>query len=89
MWYTSLNHVKNKKTSFLLKAFTATLLLASAGALAAEAEAEDVSIVRDEYGVPHVVAKTSDAVMFGAGYALAQDRLASMELSRRSAVGRR
>jgi hypothetical protein len=40
-------------------------------------------------GVPHVFAETSAAVMFGAGYALAQDRLAAMELQRRGGAGRR
>lgn len=48
-----------------------------------------VTIYRDGYGVPHVVADSGAAVMFGAGRALAQDRLAAMELSRRVASGRR
>ena len=51
--------------------------------------AQKVSIHRDAMGVPHVFAETSAAVMFGAGYALAQDRLAAMELQRRGAAGRR
>jgi acyl-homoserine lactone acylase PvdQ len=48
-----------------------------------------VTIYRDAKGVPHVVGRTSAAVMFGLGYALAQDRLAQMELNRRAAQGRR
>ncbi len=51
--------------------------------------AEKVTIHRDAMGVPHVFGDTSAAVMFGAGYALAQDRLAAMELQRRGAAGRR
>ena len=34
-----------------------------------------VTIVRDEYGVPHVFGSTLEAVWFGVGYAPAQDRL--------------
>ncbi|MFL9868959.1 penicillin acylase family protein [Paraburkholderia fungorum] len=50
--------------------------------------AQQVRIDRDAMGVPHVFGNTSAAVMFGAGYAEAQDRLADMELSRRRALGR-
>ena len=48
-----------------------------------------VTIYRDAKGVPHIVGETSAAVMFGLGFALAQDRLAQMELNRRAAQGRR
>jgi len=48
----------------------------------------EVTIYRDTMGVPHVFARTSAEVMFGAGYAQAEDRLAELELARRSAVGR-
>ncbi|MFZ4381077.1 MAG: penicillin acylase family protein [Sandarakinorhabdus sp.] len=58
-------------------------------ALCGPAAAEPVTIHRDAMGVPHVFGETSAAVMFGAGYALAQDRLAAMELQRRAAAGRR
>jgi len=47
-----------------------------------------VRIDRDAMGVPHVFADTSAGVMYGAGYAEAQDRLAEMEMSRRRALGR-
>ena len=62
--------------------------LALPGAVQAQV-AEKVTIHRDAMGVPHVFADTSAAVMFGAGYALAQDRLAAMEVQRRGAAGRR
>jgi acyl-homoserine lactone acylase PvdQ len=43
----------------------------------------DVTIVRDKgYGVPHVYGSTRAGVMFGAGYAAAQDRLFLMDVLR-------
>ncbi|WP_298191241.1 penicillin acylase family protein [Novosphingobium sp.] len=47
-----------------------------------------VRIDRDAFGVPHVFGETSESVLYGAGYAEAQDRLADMEQSRRRALGR-
>ncbi|WP_139345359.1 penicillin acylase family protein, partial [Pseudocolwellia agarivorans] len=87
MWYPNLTHLRN--LSAISLAITALMTAACTTEASKPIKPKEVTIHRDEYGVPHVVAKTSDAVMFGAGYALAQDRLASMELSRRSAVGRR
>lgn len=72
---------------------TAALLHGSAAlllAMAPTAQAQEkVVISRDGFGVPHVEAETSDAVMFGAGYAIAHDRLAAMELARHNTQGRR
>ena len=56
--------------------------------LASTAHAETVRIDRDAMGVPHVFGNTAEAVLFGTGYAEAQDRLAVMEQSRRRALGR-
>lgn len=64
----------------------AALPLATAPSAQAQ---EQVSIYRDDFGVPHVQAATSGAVMFGAGYAIAHDRLAAMELARHNVQGRR
>ncbi len=47
-----------------------------------------VEIIRDASGVPHVRADDVRALFHGAGYALAQDRLAQWELARRAARGR-
>ena len=47
-----------------------------------------VSIVRDEYGVPHIFAGTKRGLAFGAGYAVAQDRLWQADLYRRQSSGR-
>ena len=49
---------------------------------------QEVTIYRDQSGVPHVFAETSEAVYYGGGYALAQDRLAEFERARRYALGR-
>ncbi len=51
-------------------------------------QAQTIRIDRDTRGVPHVFGDTAEAVLFGAGYAEAQDRLADMEQARRRAVGR-
>jgi acyl-homoserine lactone acylase PvdQ len=47
-----------------------------------------VRIVRDAYGVPAVTGTTAADVWFGMGYAVAQDRLAELELFRRQTEGR-
>lgn len=49
---------------------------------------EDVTVIRDDIGVPHIEAQ-SDADLYRAqGYVVAQDRLFQMDLSRRQASGR-
>jgi acyl-homoserine lactone acylase PvdQ len=44
-----------------------------------------LTIVRDGYGVPHIYGQTRAAVMFGAGYAAAEDRLFLMDVLRHAA----
>lgn len=46
-----------------------------------------VTIVRDEYGVPHVYGSTLESVWYGVGYAQGQDRLWQAEVLRRTATG--
>ncbi len=48
----------------------------------------EVRVVRDQYGVPHVYGQTSEDVAWGAGYALAEDRLWQMHLFRLVGEGR-
>jgi penicillin amidase len=48
----------------------------------------DVKIVRDAFGVPAVTAQSDEGAWWGAGYAVAQDRLFQMELFRRATTGR-
>lgn len=47
----------------------------------------DITIKRDEYGVPHIYASTTYALFYGYGYAIAQDRLFQLEMARRSTEG--
>lgn len=49
-----------------------------------EAQADQVMIIRDNYGVPHIFASTKEGLAFGAGYAMAQDRLWQADVFRRS-----
>lgn len=49
--------------------------------------AEDVTIKRDQYGVPHVYAETTFDLFYGYGYVVAQDRLFQMEMARRAVLG--
>jgi len=50
--------------------------------------APSVDIPRDSYGVPHIAASSWEEAFYKAGYAVAQDRLWQMELSRRISRGR-
>lgn len=47
-----------------------------------------VEVVRDENGVPHIVAESDLDLFFAQGYITAQDRLFQMEMARRQASGR-
>ena len=49
---------------------------------------EQVTIYRDAYGTPQVVADSNRGVYFGYGYAVATDRLFQMEMLKRTAEGR-
>jgi acyl-homoserine lactone acylase PvdQ len=57
---------------------TATLPLSAGGP-----ETGQVTIIRDEYGVPHVFGSTPESLWYGVGYAQAQDRLWQADLLRR------
>jgi len=57
------------------------------GGPAQESPRSGVRIARDAYGVPSVTGTTEDDVWWGAGYAVAQDRLAELELFRRRGNG--
>jgi penicillin G amidase len=47
-----------------------------------------VTIVRDDYGVPAITGGSEEDAWWGAGYAVAQDRLFQLELFRRATQGR-
>src|SRR5699024_8495021 len=48
---------------------------------------QQVTIKRDEYGVPHVYADSNYDLFYGYGYALGEDRLFQMEMARRAVLG--
>jgi penicillin amidase len=48
---------------------------------------QDVRLIRDEWGTPHVYADTIYGLYYGYGYAIAQDRLFQMEMAKRSTQG--
>ena len=49
---------------------------------------EQVEVLRNPWGVPHVFASTEEAGFFGFGYATTEDRRLPMELVRRKGAGR-
>lgn len=74
----------------LLQTRTALLLALGLGCnlVIAQTFAADVTIKRDTYGTPHVYANDVYGLFYGYGYAIAQDRLYQLEMSRRSTEGR-
>jgi penicillin amidase len=48
---------------------------------------EEIELFRDNYGVPHIYAKSFKGIYFGQGYVAAQDRLTQLEMYRRDARG--
>jgi penicillin amidase len=81
------------KTKFLSILITVAMLLGMVTTTAAGTFKEgssstgQVTIIRDEYGVPHVFGSTPEALWFGAGYAQGQDRLWEADLFRRTGTG--
>ncbi len=69
------------------KAELAARLPQTAGALRVSGPGP-VEILRDRWGIPRVYADSNEAVFFGFGYAMAQDRLWQMDYLRRRAYGR-
>ncbi|MEM2946790.1 MAG: penicillin acylase family protein, partial [Candidatus Bathyarchaeia archaeon] len=51
-------------------------------------EKDEVILIRDNFGVPHVYAKNLYGLYYGYGYALATDRLFQMEMTRRTVLGK-
>lgn len=62
-------------------------VLASCTGVAKQLPGQDVRILRDEFGVPHIYADTVHDLYYGYGYAIAQDRLFQMEMARRATQG--
>ena len=53
-----------------------------------ESISNEVTIYRDEYAIPHIIAKNEKDLYIAVGYVLAQDRLWQMDLLRRATQGR-
>ncbi len=49
---------------------------------------DKVEIIRDQWGVPHIYAKSQADLFFAQGFVHAQDRLFQMDINRRTAEGR-
>jgi len=47
----------------------------------------NITIKRDTWGIPHIYAQTVRELFYGYGYAVAEDRLFQMEMTRRSVLG--
>src|SRR4029077_15592875 len=62
--------------------------VAAMAACGADPLAQQVTIYRDNYGVPHILGGTEEATFFGYGYAQAEDHLERMMLQYRDAQGR-
>ena len=73
-----------------IKTLTLCVAMAATATGAAETGQADrsVTIKRDTYGVPHVYADSVYGLFFGYGYAVAEDRLFSMAMAKRSGQGR-
>ena len=50
--------------------------------------AAPVEVIRDDHGVPHIVAETEEDALFALGFVHAQDRMWQMEMNRRIGAGR-
>jgi acyl-homoserine lactone acylase PvdQ len=57
---------------FLVAFFTAI-------AASASYDGKEVEMIRDDYGIPHIFAETSEDAFFGLGYATAEDHIFQME----------
>ena len=58
------------------------------GSLKVDGLLQEVEVIRDRWGVPHIYAANLHDLFFAQGYVHAQDRFWQMELSRRAATGR-
>ena len=64
------------------------VLAQTEGSLIAPGLQKEVSVLRDEWGVPHIYAETQDDLFFAQGFVAAQDRLWQMDLWRRVGEGK-
>ena len=58
------------------------------GVIAIEGVSAPVTVIRDEWGIPHITATNTRDLFFAQGFVQAQDRLFQMDLWRRASLGR-
>src|SRR5262249_48396282 len=63
-------------------------LAQTSGTLSVAGLTDEVRIIRDRWGIPHIYAKNADDLFFAQGFVQAQDRLFQIDLWRRSTQGR-
>ena len=78
-------HLQDQTPLFLKHVFKAAMF--GQPATSTESPRAGVTITRDNFGVPDIHGSTTDNLWFGAGYAVAQDRLFQLELFRRATTG--
>ena len=80
------------KAHFVLTIVLSTFLLTSLQAASPDdydaPVAGKVRIIRDSFGVPHIIAKDNHSLFFGVGYAQAEDQLENLSLNYLRAEGR-
>ena len=62
-------------------------LVATSGVASVKGLKDEVRIMRDQWGVPHIFAKSIKDLFFAEGYTHAQERLWQMDFNRRLACG--
>ncbi|HAZ12810.1 MAG: hypothetical protein A2X86_04105 [Bdellovibrionales bacterium GWA2_49_15] len=60
----------------------------TSGRLKIEGLKNNVTVIRDEFGIPHIKAKLEKDLFFALGFSMASDRLFQMDIMRRIASGR-
>src|SRR5499427_11024569 len=60
----------------------------TSGSLQVPGLIDEVRVVRDRWGIPHIYARNDDDLFFAQGFVQAQDRLFQIDLWRRSTQGR-
>ena len=77
--------MRNRTYKVVIFSLLALIFLVSSAFATKDSE---ITIKRDNYGVPHIYSKNIDGLYYGFGYALAQDRLYQIEMFRRIYWGR-
>lgn len=76
-----------KKLAYLLSLTILISVLSITPVKAYPYSYDRIRILRDNYGVPHIFARTKEGLGYGCGYITAQDRLWQAEVYRRNAFG--